>query len=662
MSIRDTIFPFSTPLPNIPAKDMQGQPDNALTRISIVEKTARIYDDGTSQIDVPVWSYQGTGGENNIMAGPAIQVTSGQILQVEWKNTLRKSDKCPIDEVQIPYDETTDVTVPQNVLGAHGCKLEMKPKANFVSHLHGGKTPPNYDGWPESMMMAGQSRLGRYENDERATMHWYHDHAMHTTRLNVYAGLAAPYIIRDKQERDLDLPKGGDEVFMVIQDRNLNLSGDTLVEGVNCTTLLHKTETDTGPLEFYGPLTLVNGAIWPKRNVDAGLYRVRILNGSNSRVYALYLVDTQADGTLDRTNPQVATGPRIVKIGTDGGLMEQAVELADFTDQGAIVLMPAERIDLLIDFTGCEGQSFAFVNAAMSPFSGSGSIRPLDGNFYPASPDEDTDRNPYPEVMRFDVGPVVECHKTTVDLECIIAAMPTVVTTPKIDPTKAKKVRTIALVEKDMGPNKHAMLTSFELIEEKDLKRYKGAKDRPYQALHAGRKVEIDGVKYRVCAERFQDPLNFQVVHGDTEIWRFVNISPDSHPMHLHLVQYRHHATRALDPIQQINGAGGVVATEGMGGLEAADIVNGAFRAGDGIRIVSAPSAPAVVETGLKDTIRVDPGTMVEIVAKFEGYLGRYLYHCHLLEHEDHDMMRQFVVARPDMRMHSKDVPGSLGK
>jgi len=96
--------------------------------------------------------------------------------------------------------------------------------------------------------------------------------------------------------------------------------------------------------------------------------------------------------------------------------------------------------------------------------------------------------------------------------------------------------------------------------------------------------------------------------------------------------------------------------------VEAADIVNGAFRAGDSIRIKSTASSPVLDETGLKDTIRVDPGTMVEIIAKFEGYLGRYLYHCHLLEHEDHDMMRQFVVARPDMRMHSKDVPGSIGK
>jgi len=650
---------------------MQGQPNNALTRISIVEKTACIYDDGVSRINVPVWGYRGTWGDNTIMAGPAIQVTSGKTLLVEWKNALRKSDKCPVDEVQVPYDEETDTVVPQNILGVSGVdKLQKKPNANFVPHLHGARTAPNYDGWPESMMMAGQSRLTRYENEERSTMYWYHDHAMHTTRLNVYAGLAAPYIIRDKQERVLDLPKDGDEIFMVIQDRNLNMLDSPLARGVTCTTLLHKTETGTGPLESYGPLTLVNGAIWPRKSVDAGLYRLRILNGSNSRVYALYLVETQADGSLDLTGPRIATQPEIVKIGTDGGLLDQAVDLSDFTDQGAIVLMPAERIDLLIDFTNCENQSFAFVNAATSPFSGSGSIRPLDGDFYPANPDEDKGRNPYPEVMRFDVCKETQCHMDTTDLERIISTIPDVVTTQRFKPKKVRRIRTIALVEKDMGPDHRAMLTSFELIEENDLNHYPGDVDRPYQALHAGRLVEIDGVNYRVCAERFQDPLNFEVVHGDTEIWRFINISPDSHPMHLHLVQFRHHASRALAPIERVDCAGMVVATEGdvvvedgkNRTLEAADIANDAFRAGDSIRIMSSTSEPAVSESGLKDTIRVDPGSMVEIIAKFEGYLGRYLYHCHLLEHEDHDMMRQFVVARSDLRKHSRYVRGSLGK
>ncbi len=663
MSIRDIIKPFSTILPNIPIKDMQGQPHNALSRISIIKKTARIYNDGSSQIDVPVWGYQDTWGHNNIMAGPAIQVSSGKTLLVEWRNALRKSSKCPVDEVHIPFDENIDVIVPQNTLGADGVKLEKKPSGYFVTHLHGAKTAPNYDGWPESMMMPGQSRLSRYENNERSTMYWYHDHAMHTTRLNAYAGLAAPYIIRDKEECLLGLPKDGDEIFMVIQDRNLNLPEKPLHKGVNTTTLLHKTETNTGPLEFYGPLTLVNGAIWPKRTVDAGLYRLRILNGSNSRVYALYLVETKANGMLDLTSkPKIAKGPRIVKIGTDGGLLDKAVELGDFTDKGAIVLMPAERIDLLIDFSQCKNKSYAFVNAAKSPFSGSDSIRDINSSFYPAAPEQDTDRNPYPEVMRFDVCEAMDNHKGTDDLQCIINLMPKIVTTRYYDPIKVKKIRTIALVEKDMGPNKPAMLTNFELIEEKMLKQYAGATNRPYQALKAGRIVEIDNIKYRVCAERFQDPLNFQVVHGDTEIWRFINISPDSHPMHLHLVQYRHHATRKLLPIEQINDAGTVVETEGKGGLEAADIVNGAFRAGDSLRIKSAASSPVLNETGLKDTIRVDPGTMVEIIAKFEGHLGRYLYHCHLLEHEDHDMMRQFVVARPDMRMHSRDVPGSIGK
>ena len=90
------------------------------------------------------------------------------------------------------------------------------------------------------------------------------------------------------------------------------------------------------------------------------------------------------------------------------------------------------------------------------------------------------------------------------------------------------------------------------------------------------------------------------------------------------------------------------------------DILNAAFAAEKLVDVQFGADIP-VTETGFKDTVRVDPGTIVEVEAQFKGHLGRYLYHCHLLEHEDHDMMRQFIVTRPDMMHHAMHIPGSIG-
>ena len=124
-------------------------------------------------------------------------------------------------------------------------------------------------------------------------------------------------------------------------------------------------------------------------------------------------------------------------------------------------------------------------------------------------------------------------------------------------------------------------------------------------------------------AVHFEDTTNWMVAYGTTEAWRFLNLTEDTHPMHVHLVHFQVLARDRYD-------------TSGF------DPTTGATRRpvtflGRGVIDAN--------ERGWKETVRVNPGEMVTIGATFDGYTGRYMYHCHILEHEDMDMMRPFVVA-----------------
>ncbi len=686
--IRESLRPFATELGSAPIHRLDSlESDDVLLHMSITRVTGTIYDDGDHRLTVPAWTYSTQAAYREGHAGfpsTGLVVRRNQTVRVDWHNdtTGADSDESPIDEVVVPYaadDTTTDSVrqVPQNMLGLNGIAAKHKPKARFITHLHGGRVAPSSDGWPESMSMPGQTLRDCYENRERATMHWFHDHAMHTTAGNVFAGLAAPYIIRDDEESALDLPSNDDELVLVIQDRNLSVEYPLLEDAFSQpgavleTRFLRKVESQAGPLEFFGPLTLVNGRLWPNKAVPARWQRVRILNGSNSRTYALQFVRTDEQGQVAR--PACRVDLPVKQIGADGGLLARSIDLGG-TDE-PIVLMPAQRIDLLVDFRALAGERIALINLAKAPFDGS--YRPLD-NAFPEDPVADSEyRTPYPEVMRFDIQACPDAGQDYTDIDQRLAAC--VDLAPHLP--SAEKVtteRVIGLLEKDMGAAGN-MLVTLELLPDDDLPDYQ-PKDKarprqnlaPYQALLAGRRIIIDGRSYRVCAERFQDPVNFHIKYGATERWRFVNLSPDSHPMHLHLVQYLHEKTTPIQQVYEVDHGGKAAPAASNSDPDFNDrlagIVNGAFVNDRPVAVTLAPNAVEETNEVLRDTVRVDPGTVVDIIARFEGHHGRYLYHCHLLEHEDHDMMRQYVVTRNDLAHESdgdrKDAPpmASIGK
>lgn len=193
----------------------------------------------------------------------------------------------------------------------------------IVNHLHGGKTPPEHDGYPTDFIEPGDARTYRYPLDQRAATLWYHDHAMDLTGPNVYAGMAGAFVLRDPAEDDLGLPSGERELTLVITDRSFGEDAE----------LVYPVEDGVIDAAYHGGLLgdvmLVNGAPWPRTEVDAARYRLRILNACNARRLTLAL------------DP----GGDLVQVGTDLGLLTTPHRRSTLT------LAPAERADVVVDFS-----------------------------------------------------------------------------------------------------------------------------------------------------------------------------------------------------------------------------------------------------------------------------------------------------------------------
>jgi spore coat protein A len=463
-----------------------------------------------------------------------------------------------------------------------------------VVHLHGGLTPAPYDGWAENLFAPGQPAVFHYPNDQRAALLWYHDHVMGVTKLDVYAGLAGLWIIRDDRERELGLPEGPPlEVPLLIQDRNFDLDQDGRLSG----RLVHKTDPEV--MEAFPPFTVVNGKVWPVLEIRPDTYRFRVINGSNARTYRLVLIGG-GEPQLDR----------ITQIGTDHGLLRAPTSLpAD-----GLTLASAERADLIVDFSDLElGTELTMLNTASAPF---------DGASYPAAEAPhaaDLDGLlPYPQVMRFRVVageprswsiPRALADDYELPSEGVLAGAPR---------------RAILLIERELeeGPN---MLTMRELGP---------AEEDATEPLITISQGEVT-TRHRVVGAHFEDTTNFFPMLGQYEVWQLINLTDDTHPIHLH-----------LDPFQLL--ARHAISYEiPEGGIEDRDLTAE-------IKVERNPEddlAHAIDENerGLKDTIRVNPNELVEIAVRFNTYSGRYMYHCHILEHEDRDMMRPFVTMSPEL-------------
>jgi spore coat protein A, manganese oxidase len=426
--------------------------------------------------------------------GPTFEVPSGQGILVEWANELPVQHLLPIDH------------------NIHGAESD-KPEVRTVVHLHGAKTRPESDGYPENWYVSGKSAIYHYPNQQEAAMLWYHDHALGINRLNVFAGLMGAYIIRDDFENSLHLPSGKYEIPLVICDRVLDLAsqlnypvtGDPKAPWVP---------------EVFGDCFLVNGKIFPYLEVEPRTYRFRVLNGANGRFFHLSLSNKQS----------------FRQIGTDLGLLPAPTTMTQIT------LAPAERADLVIDFSASGGEQVILRN---------------DFAF---------------NVMQFRVG-----KKASSSTRTLPAALRPL---PKTSESSAVKTRMLTLVEVD------------------DIYKH------PVHML--------------LNNAHWNTPVTENPRLDSIEIWNLINTTDDSHPIHLHAVRFQ-----ILD-------------------RQSFDIA--AFWTEKKFVYFGPPVPPDPGESGWKDTVRAEPGMITRIIIRFEGYPGRYVWHCHILEHEDNEMMRPYDI------------------
>jgi spore coat protein A len=302
----NSLAPFVDPLPLPVVAQPQGDravPGKPGERVPFYRLPMRAMA-GKLHRDLPptnLWSYGGS------VPGVMFDTQRDQGLLVEWVNELPRNHFLPID------------------YSVHGAGRDT-PRVRSVVHLHGGKTPPDSDGYPDDWYVPGQSRTYYYPNRQDPALLWYHDHAVGITRLNIYAGLLGLHVIRDQAEQQLQLPSGKYEVPLVLFDRHLHLDGQ----------LSYPISTDPAHPwmpEVLGEVPLVNGKIFPYLEVEPRKYRFRVLNAANGRLYRLSL----------------PSAVEVHQIGTDQGLLSVPVAVTH------LLLAPGERADLVIDFAPHRG-------------------------------------------------------------------------------------------------------------------------------------------------------------------------------------------------------------------------------------------------------------------------------------------------------------------
>lgn len=575
---------FLDPLQVPPVRRARSYRGSAEMAVRAVRTRVRLH---SELPDTTMFSYEGH------FPGPTIEVRRGERLRVAWVNDIEGT--MPLVAVRTPFQpdappeevSSNNPGYPRNPDGtpADGAAIidgVSEIPGWLVTHLHGADVAGGSDGWAHNASLRGNSQLAEYLNRQPATALWYHDHAMAITRWNVHAGLLGMYLLRDGEEDELDLPAREFEVPLIISDRNLDVDDQGALTG----QLLFKVDyIGAALIPFRGPFTLVNGTIWPHLEVEARWYRFRLLNASNARFYRLVLVD-EGGG---------ARNEAVRQIGTDGGLLPASVPLPE----NGLVLAPAERADLLIDFGRPElrGRRLRLANTAGNA--------PLE-----------------PDLMEFRVEDRRRRDRFV---------LPGKLAAPRPGARHLPDERAqvwIGLVPPGTAGDAHPQM--WDLRELTDPGEIPGA--LPAEGILQLTDPATGRVRtFQRAASLFDDTVSVFLKQNHEVAWNFISFGAPRHPMHIHLVQFLVSFRRGFTPDFDL----------GLGGTRTpaqdfADIPLEGY------------------ELGWKDMITVDAGEWVRIVGRFGESTGEYMFHCHILDHEDEGMMRPFVVHPAEIaRFHT---------
>ena len=622
--------------------------------------------------------------DNGVTFGPAmwpaqtIEAKQGAGLTVQYRNDM-------FGYTYSNFNILADQTLMMNGYPVTGNPL-VDPYTGpipMVVHLHGGEMPSNSDGGPTAWFMPGYalqgpgfaqnaSSLATYPNMQEGTTLWYHPHDQGLTRINVYTGLAGFYFLRGTYEDAMQLPgwSGDDkvvevtpagksttfntaffggvptsylpEIELAVQDRMFNVKGE-----------LYWPVTPTNPgdhpfwtPEFFGDVMTVNGKTWPYLSVAPRKYMFRLLDGCNARFLNVWLMNLAT----------AANGPKISIVATDGGFLDKPVEILPGQK---LFIAPAERPMIVIDFTGLAGQTFTLMNDAPAP---------------------------YPTGLPVTLGLTDRIMQFVVNGNMVTAANPAVVGTDK---SAALAITT------NLRPTLPMVkLTNFAggitagVVVAKKRQLLLNEITGPGGPLM----VAINNSHFDAQIPTIGAPLSFGgpteiPTEGTTEVWDIINTTVDAHPMHIHLTQWQLVSRQAfnVDPItgymataysaawktQQPTVPNFPAAANYPGGAGSpfpytTVNIDGAVGGNPAISpfLIAGTLRPALPEEmGWKDAIKSLPGEVAtyicrvaptdkpiatpiaQLIYPFDPSLGPgYVWHCHIIDHEDMDMMRGMPV------------------
>jgi FtsP/CotA-like multicopper oxidase with cupredoxin domain len=620
-----SITKYVTPLVIPPAMPGRRAPRRA--QVDYYEIAVRQFEQQILPPDLPVttvWSY----GARNAPATlnyPAFTIEARwrRPVRVKWVNDLVDENGNYLPHL-LPVDQTVHwANPPGGVAGRDGRGTDQAPYAGpvpIVTHLHGGHSTQESDGYPEAWFLpaannipAGFARVGsfyapfrqlaeasfgqqwtpgsavfQYDNDQAAATLWYHDHTLGMTRSNVYAGPAGFYLVRggpgDAVGGTLPgpAPQLGDppgtryyEIPIAIQDRSFNMDGSlfypgdrAFFEGLEPSQLqipfipdaACDGPSDISPIfnpEFFGNTIVVNGRTWPFLEVEQRRYRFRFLNGCNSRFVILKL----------------SNGLPFWQIGAEGGFLPAPVELEQ------LLMGPAERADVIVDFTNVSvGTEIILRNLGPDePFGGG----EPPGDFDSADPETTG------QVMQLRVVAASGVDTSTPPNELVL---------PAITPLPVEtNTRQVSLNEEDSQTVRVSEVDGNIVLDCEN--------GEPFGPRHAllGTVSGGNGVPLQ-----WDDPITENPALGATEVWEMYNFTEDAHPIHIHEVEF--------DVVERES------------------IETGETR------------GPESWGTGRKDTVVAYPGEITRVKATYDRP-GRFVWHCHIVEHEDHEMMRPYFIG-----------------
>jgi spore coat protein A len=642
-----------------------------------------------------VWSYLKPGqGSRASYIGPVVLATRGQPTEMKFVNLLGHTQDTNVLAYKYSTDQTLHWADPLNNEANMWNHMAMPPAPGSVGannydgpipavvHLHGGEVPPQLDGGPDAWMTSDGLYHGhafysgdgstsnyhvyRYPNSQEGALIWFHDHTLGATRLNVYAGLAGAYLIADQDDTLLaTLPT----LFpLVIQDRMFDTNGQLFFPADSAGGLLWATnpEHPYWVPEFVGDVIVVNGKSWPFMSVEPRRYTFLFINGSNARTYEMFLTDPVSK------NP----GPPLWVIGTDGGYLDAPVKIDPLAAaNNRLAMMSGERYWVIVDFKGYEAGVIGPNGAAYS-----GTWRLIN-----------TAKTPYP------AGAAPQGRTVGRIMEFRVAGGP--VTDTSYNPATGTPLRSTPMVRlTGAAVNKTRQLTLNEVmgmpVNATDpvtgvMTAYPGG---PLEILVNNTKwggERIVGVKPDGMYDMQPIPgftldgtgknwLSELPNEGETEIWEIVNLTADAHPIHLHLVQFQL-LSRQNYNVNKYTKAYAAAFPAGYDYVMAMNVGPGAFIPAFGPPLdyntgnpralggnpditpfLQGPAKPPLPqENGWKDTVIMFPGQVTRILVRWaptdlatnldpnelkypfnpNGGHG-YVWHCHIVDHEDNEMMR----------------------